>query len=122
VPTDRAFATKPELATRMLARALEAGVPFRWFAADSGYGRDPDLRAFCHDNTVAYVLAVPRDLPLVGVRGGATRPDKVLRAGGHIWERRSAGSGSKGRRTTTGRCARSRSRTGPPPTGTPTTC
>jgi len=42
---------------------------------------------------------VPRDLPLVGVRGGATRPDKVLRAGGHIWERRSAGSGSKGRRT-----------------------
>jgi SRSO17 transposase len=99
VPAARAFATKPQLVTGMLARALAAGVPFRWFAADSGYGRDPDLRGFCHERAVAYVMAVPCDLPLVGVRGGATRPDKVLRAGGHIWERRSAGSGSKGRRT-----------------------
>jgi SRSO17 transposase len=99
VPAPRGFATKPRLVTEMLARALHAGVPFRWFAADSGYGRDPDLRAFCHEHAVAYVLAVPCDLPLAGVRGGATRPDKVLRAGGHIWERRSAGSGTKGRRT-----------------------
>jgi SRSO17 transposase len=99
VPAARAFATKPQLVTGMLARALAAGVPFRWFAADSGYGRDPDLRGFCHERAVAYVMAVPCDLPLVGVRGGATRPDRVLRAGGHIWERRSAGSGSKGRRT-----------------------
>lgn len=98
VPADRRFATKPQLVTAMLERALAAGVPFRWFAADSGYGRDPDLRAFCHQHTVAYVLAVPCDLPLVGVRAGATRPDQVLRSGGHIWERRSAGSGSKGRR------------------------
>jgi SRSO17 transposase len=98
VPAPRGFATKPRLVTEMLARALDAGVPFRWFAADSGYGRDPDLREFCHQHAVAYVLAVPCDLPLVGVRGGATRPDKVLRAGGHMWERRSAGSGTKGRR------------------------
>lgn len=99
VPAGRAFATKPQLVTGMLERAVTAGVPFRWFAADSGYGRDPDLRAFCHEHALAYVMAVPCDLPLVGVRGGATRPDRVLRAGGHIWERRSAGSGSKGRRT-----------------------
>ena len=99
VPAARSFATKLQLVTGMLEQSLAAGVPFRWFAADSGYGRDPDLRAFCHANTVAYVLAVPCDLPLIGPRGGATRPDKVLRAGGHIWERRSAGSGTKGTRT-----------------------
>ena len=29
----------------MLDRALAAGVPFRYFTADSGYGRDPGLRA-----------------------------------------------------------------------------
>jgi len=46
VPAARAFATKPQLVTGMLARAMAAGVPFRWFAADSGYGRDPELRAF----------------------------------------------------------------------------
>lgn len=59
-------------------------MPVRWFAADSGYGRDPGLRAFCHERTVAYVMAVPCHLPLVSARGGATRPDKVLRAGGHV--------------------------------------
>jgi hypothetical protein len=32
-PDDVAFATKPELAQTMLARALDAGVPARWVAA-----------------------------------------------------------------------------------------
>lgn len=53
----------------MLARVLAANVVFGWFAADSGYARDPGLRAFCHDHAVAYVMAVPVDLSLVGVRG-----------------------------------------------------
>jgi SRSO17 transposase len=41
VPVERGFATKPELVIDMLDRALAAGVPFRYFTADSGYGRDP---------------------------------------------------------------------------------
>ena len=41
VPAERGFATKPELVRDMLDRALTAGVPFRYFTADSGYGRDP---------------------------------------------------------------------------------
>ena len=32
------FATKPALAIRMIERAITAGVPFRWVAADSVYG------------------------------------------------------------------------------------
>src|SRR6201992_4063441 len=38
VPEDVGFATKPQLAARMIARAAAAGVPFRWVAADSVYG------------------------------------------------------------------------------------
>jgi SRSO17 transposase len=53
IPADHRFATKPRLVQRMLARAITAGAPCGWFAADSGYGRDPGLRAFCHDHTIA---------------------------------------------------------------------
>ena len=80
-------------------RCAAAGVPFRYFAADSGYGRDPALRARCHAATVAYVLAVPVDLPLVAAAGGATRPDHVLATVPKaVWERRSCGHGTKGER------------------------
>jgi SRSO17 transposase len=84
----------------MLMRALtDPALVFRWVVADSGYGRDPVLRAFCHDQRLSYVLAVPVDLPLVGVRGEAVRPDTLL-AGtdDDVWQRRSCGHGSKGER------------------------
>jgi SRSO17 transposase len=38
VPPDVGFATKPKLATRMIARAIAASVPFRWVAGDTVYG------------------------------------------------------------------------------------
>ncbi len=38
VPTDVGFATKPKLATRMIARAIAASVPFKWVAGDTVYG------------------------------------------------------------------------------------
>ena len=38
VPDGTAFATKPRLAVRMIERAIAAGVPFAWVAADSVYG------------------------------------------------------------------------------------
>src|SRR5665647_2788177 len=37
VPPDAGFATKPKLATRMIARAIAASVPFKWVAADPEY-------------------------------------------------------------------------------------
>jgi SRSO17 transposase len=98
VPVDRVFETKPALVRKMLARVVAAGVPFGWFAADSGYGRDPDLRAFCHDGGIAYAMAVPVDLPLVGARGEALSCKDVLRSGVHRWELRTAGEGGKGAR------------------------
>ena len=38
VPEDVKFATKPRLAVEMIERAIDAGVPFAWVAADSVYG------------------------------------------------------------------------------------
>ena len=39
VPDTAAFATKPALAAMMIGRAIDAGVPFAWVAADSGRAR-----------------------------------------------------------------------------------
>jgi hypothetical protein len=84
----------------MLKRCLaDAALVFSWFVADCGYGRDPVLRQFCHDNQLSYVLAVPVDLPLLDVYGKPLRPDVVLaNTPDTAWERRSAGDGSKGKR------------------------
>ena len=38
VPPDVGFATKPQLATRMVAHAIAVSVPFRWVAGDTVYG------------------------------------------------------------------------------------
>jgi SRSO17 transposase len=100
VPADVEFTTKPHLGVAMLKRAMaDRALRFSWFVADSGYGRDPVLRQFCHDNQVPYVLAVPVDLPLLDVYGKPLRPDLVLAdTSDVVWERRSAGDGSKGQR------------------------
>ena len=44
IPKEVAFATKPELARRMIARAIAAGVPFAWVLGDEVYGSDRRLR------------------------------------------------------------------------------
>src|ERR1700693_3203827 len=38
VPPDTGFATKPQLATRMIAHAIAVSVPFKWVAGDTVYG------------------------------------------------------------------------------------
>ena len=44
VPEDVEFATKPELAAKMITDALDAGVPAGWATGDEVYGADPALR------------------------------------------------------------------------------
>lgn len=101
VPDEVDFATKPALVIDMLAEENAAGTPFRYLCGDSGYGRDPHLRAFCHDRQIGYVLAVPVDLPLIAIRSGAEPVGHLLdrllaHANPAVWERRSCGSGTKG--------------------------
>ena len=98
VPDDIDFATKPALATGMLARALRAGVPARWVAGDEVYGNDPGLRAECETQRIGYVLAIGCDRR-VPTAAGAVRADALV-AGlpRWAWQRLSAGSGAKGER------------------------
>jgi DDE superfamily endonuclease len=94
VPEDREFVTKPHLGVAMLKRALaDPALGYTWVVADSGYGRDPVLREFCHGRRVPYVMAVPVDLPLVDARGEPLRPDTLLAdTARNAWQRRSCGN------------------------------
>ena len=61
VPEEVAFANKVELATRMIERALEAGVPAKWVLADPFYGRSHEFRAWLEERGRAYALTYPTE-------------------------------------------------------------
>jgi SRSO17 transposase len=92
------FATKPELATVMLGRALDAGVPAAWVTGDEVYGASSRLRGELQARGIGYLLAVACHHH---VRfGGATcRVDELLtRVPARAWQCVSAGKGAKGHR------------------------
>jgi SRSO17 transposase len=98
IPEDRRFATKPQLAQQMLARAFAAGVPATWVTGDSVYGDNRPLRRWLEAQPQAYVLAVSGK---EYVRLGAQpRQVQTLLASVPVegWTRLSAGDGAKGPR------------------------
>jgi SRSO17 transposase len=98
IPEARRFATKPQLAQQMLARAFMAGVPAAWVTGDSVYGDNRQLRRWLEAQPQAYVLAVSGK---EYVRLGAQqRQVKALLTGLPVegWTRLSAGDGAKGLR------------------------
>ena len=58
VPPDVRFATKPQLAQRMIERAWSAGLRPRWVLGDEVYGSDSKTRRFLESHGQPYVLAV----------------------------------------------------------------
>jgi SRSO17 transposase len=102
VPADVEFATKPQLAKRLLERALGAGVPAAWVTGDEVYGRDRRLRRWLEGEQQPFVLAIPSNEPLgvAGERGPAPVPVATVaaRLTAADWERISAGNGAKGPR------------------------
>jgi SRSO17 transposase len=104
VPAGVGFATKITLGRRMLARALDAGVPTAWVTADEFYGGHASLRRDLQVRQVGYVLAVARSRHVTLAGGGKLRTVRMradLAAAGlprHAWQTRSAGRGSKGER------------------------
>ena len=98
IPEGTAFATKPALARRMLARALDARVPAGWVAGDEVYGADPGLRSDLEKRETGYVLAVAcRHKFSIGLR--TFRADELARRLPRpAWQRYSAGAGAKGHR------------------------
>ena len=64
VPEVVTFATKPQLAQRMVARAFAAGVPAAWVSGDEIYGDDGPFRRRLSEVEHPYVLAVACSHPL----------------------------------------------------------
>jgi SRSO17 transposase len=99
VPEETEFATKPELARRMIERVLKAGAPCSWVAADEVYGNNSKLRQWLEERRLGYVLAVASDQRLRWPDGERRRVDTIAQSLPELaWERVSAGSGSKGER------------------------
>lgn len=98
VPDEVEFATKPELAQRMLTRTLEAGLPARWVTADEVYGSDARFRAFLQRRGLSYVVAISCQSHMYH-QGLRTRVDEHAAAfGKRMWKRLSCGPGTKGER------------------------
>ena len=99
IPESTTFATKPQLAWRMIERAITAGVPFGWFAGDEVYGDNGPLRTRLEGRQVPYVLAVSRDHRIPAGAGRSLRADELAaRLPKRTWQRLSAGKGAKGHR------------------------
>jgi SRSO17 transposase len=98
VPAEAGFATKGELAKRMLGRAFEAGVPARWVVADTVYGMTRGLKGWLEEQGCSYVLAVPETKGIY--YEGRQRQAKTVahELPEEAWVRVSAGEGSKGER------------------------
>jgi len=98
VPEEVGFATKPELAARMLWRTLDAGLTASWVAADTVYGSHRPLREGLEKRLQAYALAVCCK-EQGEVEGGRKRVDHIADAmEANQWQRISVGDGSKGPR------------------------
>ena len=102
VPKEVTFATKPQLARRMLERAFTAGVPAAWVTGDSVYGGDFSLRRDVTERAQKYVLAVTSTQSLwvweQGVPQQQPIRDIVARGAAEEWVQLSAGDGTKGPR------------------------
>ena len=101
VPEDVTFATKPRLAVGMIERAIRAGVPFAWAAADSIYGVG-EVEGVLRQAGKGYVLGVTGTHPFrswgkePGWSGTAATIAARLPTGAYV--RLSAGEGTKGPR------------------------
>src|SRR4051794_229965 len=101
VPPGTAFTTKPRLALAMIERAIAAGVPFAWVAADSVYGVG-EIETALRQAGKGYVLGVSGSHPFSSwggeppVAGTAEEIAQALPAS--AWARLSAGEGTKGAR------------------------
>jgi SRSO17 transposase len=98
VPGDVSFATKPQIARRMIARAIAEKVPFSFVAADSVYGTG-ELETALRKAGNGYVLGVAANHVLHSwgkkqmVRGSAATIARNLPK--NAWRRLSAGEGTK---------------------------
>jgi SRSO17 transposase len=92
---DVAFATKPELARQMIDRAVAAGTPFGWVAADEVYGQHTPLRDWLEQQRVRFVLAVPKSFTVATAAGRMRAHELAARVPAAGWQQVSCGQGAK---------------------------
>lgn len=101
VPAETGFATKPQLAIRMIERAIAAKVPFRRVAADSVYGVG-DIEMALRRAGRGYVLGVNAHSQFSSWIGkpevAGTAEEITQELDPAAWQRLSAGDGTKGAR------------------------
>jgi SRSO17 transposase len=102
IPEAVTFATKPALASRMIGRALDAGLPCAWVLGDEVYGSDRRLRMELERREQPFVLAIRSNEKLWAVLEKRLGQHTAARLAASIppraWRRLSAGAGSKGER------------------------
>ncbi|WP_380282573.1 IS701 family transposase [Kitasatospora purpeofusca] len=93
------FATKHQIARRMVRRAIDDGIPFRWVTADAGYGNSKGWRTELEQADVFHVVATTRHDTVVTRRAMDHRlHDLVAGLSRQKWKRRSCGEGAHGPR------------------------
>lgn len=95
---DTAFAAKPELAARMIARFLDAGHHTPWMTGDEVCGGNPNLRTALEERATGFVLAVACNHEVTS--GARKLPADALakKLPERAWQKLSAGAGAKGQR------------------------
>jgi SRSO17 transposase len=83
----------------MLARALDAGVPFAWVTADEVYGQAGYLRDWLEEHDAGYVLAIHSiDLVTTTDEGRVVAAEAIAALPARAWRRLSVGAGAHGPR------------------------
>lgn len=98
VPDERTFATKIELARRLVARALHLGAPVGWVVADSVYGADSRFRGWLEGQGLRYVLGVTAQYLVWNGREHQPAGEMACALPASAWKRHSAGAGVQGPR------------------------
>jgi SRSO17 transposase len=101
VPDEVGFTTKPRLALDMIERAIAAGVPFGWVAADTVYGTG-EVEMALRRSGKGYVLGASATQPFnawIGKPAVAGTAEAIARdLQPSAWVRLSAGEGTQGAR------------------------
>lgn len=99
VPEDVAFLTKPQLAQRMIERAMATRVPFAWITGDEVYGDDRRLRVWLEQSDLQFVLAVASNQYVWTTDFSQTTVSQLVESTAPLeWQTLSAGDGAKGPR------------------------
>jgi SRSO17 transposase len=103
IPDQVEHRTKPRQALDLIERALDAGVPAAWVAADEVYGCDGKLRQALEARGQGYVLAVRRNertttWPPYGPPAQVSVTEAAAAVPAAHWQRLSCGEGAQGPR------------------------